>query len=338
MTAPTAAVISWCIGDHFDLVVTQARWLAHLGDHAYTFAIVRQSPLQRRAPPARLRLLVAVAMGEAQGEERRQLHRRVREDAGAGGEAQRRPRRHLRPHPPRRDPRRFRPALHQLRRLGGKLHRDRRARRRPVRDHHLDEERRSRRHADEEEAEETAREPVGERPRKWPEFAHGSGPATPWGGHVAFICAAAWNPSPKKAARRIAQGTLAAVALGMASPIDPTPALPTAADVEAVVAVSFATRSRAASGRRATAIAPSAARARRGLCKQRRGARRRRARHPRLGPRHPGRALGPARGGGGPGSAARGGPAGLAADAGATAKCAVARRPGLPPCRPCPQK
>jgi UDP-2,3-diacylglucosamine pyrophosphatase LpxH len=27
-------------GDHFDLVVTQARWLAHLGDHAYTFAIV----------------------------------------------------------------------------------------------------------------------------------------------------------------------------------------------------------------------------------------------------------------------------------------------------------
>ena len=27
-------------GDHFDLVVTQARWLAHLGDHAYTIAIV----------------------------------------------------------------------------------------------------------------------------------------------------------------------------------------------------------------------------------------------------------------------------------------------------------
>jgi UDP-2,3-diacylglucosamine pyrophosphatase LpxH len=27
-------------GDHFDLVVTQARWLAHLGDHAYTLAIV----------------------------------------------------------------------------------------------------------------------------------------------------------------------------------------------------------------------------------------------------------------------------------------------------------
>jgi len=27
-------------GDHFDLVVTQARWLAHLGDYAYTLAIV----------------------------------------------------------------------------------------------------------------------------------------------------------------------------------------------------------------------------------------------------------------------------------------------------------
>jgi UDP-2,3-diacylglucosamine pyrophosphatase LpxH len=27
-------------GDHFDLVVTQARWLAHLGDHAYTFALI----------------------------------------------------------------------------------------------------------------------------------------------------------------------------------------------------------------------------------------------------------------------------------------------------------
>src|SRR5712672_1996073 len=26
-------------GDHFDLVVTQARWLAHLGDYAYTAAI-----------------------------------------------------------------------------------------------------------------------------------------------------------------------------------------------------------------------------------------------------------------------------------------------------------
>jgi UDP-2,3-diacylglucosamine pyrophosphatase LpxH len=26
-------------GDHFDLVVTQARWLAHLGDKAYEFAL-----------------------------------------------------------------------------------------------------------------------------------------------------------------------------------------------------------------------------------------------------------------------------------------------------------
>ena len=69
-------------GDHFDLVVTQARWLALLGDKAYDLRDRRQPPVQRRAPPARLRLLVAVAMGEAEGQERRQLHRRVREDAG----------------------------------------------------------------------------------------------------------------------------------------------------------------------------------------------------------------------------------------------------------------
>ena len=30
-------------GDHFDLVVTQARWLAYLGDHAYTVALVINS-------------------------------------------------------------------------------------------------------------------------------------------------------------------------------------------------------------------------------------------------------------------------------------------------------
>ena len=37
------------------------------------------------APAARLSLLVAVAMGEAEGEERGQLHRRVRAGAGRGG-------------------------------------------------------------------------------------------------------------------------------------------------------------------------------------------------------------------------------------------------------------
>ncbi len=41
-------------GDHFDLVVTQARWLALLGDKAYDVRDRGQPRLQRAAPPARL--------------------------------------------------------------------------------------------------------------------------------------------------------------------------------------------------------------------------------------------------------------------------------------------
>src|SRR5258705_13131911 len=77
-------------------------------------------------------------MGEAEGEERRELHRRVRKDVGRRGATARRRRRDLRPHPLRHHPRRAWHPLHELRRLGGKLHRARRARGRPVRDHHLD--------------------------------------------------------------------------------------------------------------------------------------------------------------------------------------------------------
>ena len=39
-------------GDLFDLVVTQARWLALLGDKAYDLAIVSQPRVQRGASPA----------------------------------------------------------------------------------------------------------------------------------------------------------------------------------------------------------------------------------------------------------------------------------------------
>ena len=85
-------------GDHFDLVVTQARWLALLGSKAYDVANPGQPRLQRATPAARLSLLVALAMGQAQGEERRELHRRIREDLGGGGASPRRRRRHLRPH------------------------------------------------------------------------------------------------------------------------------------------------------------------------------------------------------------------------------------------------
>ena len=70
-------------GDHFDLVVTQARWLALLGDKAYDLAITAQHAVQHDPPPARLRLLVAVAMGEAEGQERGVLYRRIRAGAGA---------------------------------------------------------------------------------------------------------------------------------------------------------------------------------------------------------------------------------------------------------------
>src|SRR5260370_4929498 len=76
-------------------------------------------------------------MGQAEGQERRQLYRRVREDAGRRSTASRRRRRDLRPHPLRHHPRRARHPLHELRGLGGKLHRARRARGRTLRNHHL---------------------------------------------------------------------------------------------------------------------------------------------------------------------------------------------------------
>ena len=72
-------------GDHFDLVVQHARWLALLGDKAYDLAILLNRDLQRDPPPPRLPLLVAVAMGQAEGEERGQLHRRFREGARRRG-------------------------------------------------------------------------------------------------------------------------------------------------------------------------------------------------------------------------------------------------------------
>src|SRR6195952_4186576 len=76
-------------------------------------------------------------MGQAEGQERRELYRRVRKDAGRRGAASRRRWRDLRPYPLRHHPRRARHPLHELRRLGRKLHRAGRARGRPVRNHHL---------------------------------------------------------------------------------------------------------------------------------------------------------------------------------------------------------
>ena len=89
-------------GDHFDMVVKHARWLALLGDYAYTTALIHQPGLQCRPPPARPSLLVAVAMAQAQGQERGQLYRRIRAHPHCGSEPPRGGRRDLRAHPSRR--------------------------------------------------------------------------------------------------------------------------------------------------------------------------------------------------------------------------------------------
>ena len=65
-------------GDLFDVVIRHARWLALLGNHAYDLAIWLNTYFNAIRRGARADLLVAVAMGQAEGQERRQLHRRVR--------------------------------------------------------------------------------------------------------------------------------------------------------------------------------------------------------------------------------------------------------------------
>ena len=105
-------------GDIFDLVVTQARWLALLGDKAYEFALTANrifnafrrvfgAPYWSLSKWAKLKVKNAVnyigAFEKALATEARHHQRR---------------RRDLRPHSHRRDARRLRAALHQLRRLG----------------------------------------------------------------------------------------------------------------------------------------------------------------------------------------------------------------------------
>ena len=91
-------------GDHFDLVVTQARWLALLGSKAYDIAIAVNRVFNALRRRLGFPLLVAVAMGQAEGQERGELHRRVREDARGRGAPPRGRWRDLRPYPSRRDP------------------------------------------------------------------------------------------------------------------------------------------------------------------------------------------------------------------------------------------
>jgi UDP-2,3-diacylglucosamine pyrophosphatase LpxH len=125
-------------GDIFDLVVQNARWLAHLGDKAYDFAIrmnrlvnfFRRAfgvPYWSLSQWAKLKVKSAVNYIGA-----------FEHTLAAEGAASRRRRRDLRPYSLRHHPRRAWYQLHELRRLGGKLHGACRARRWPVRDHHLD--------------------------------------------------------------------------------------------------------------------------------------------------------------------------------------------------------
>ena len=119
-------------GDEFDSVVRYAKFLALLGDWAYTTALIVQPLVQRAAPPAGLSVLVAVGLAEAAGEGGGEGDRPVRERAGRRGAPPRLRRRGLRPYPPRRDARGARRAVPERRRLGGKLHRAGRASRRPA--------------------------------------------------------------------------------------------------------------------------------------------------------------------------------------------------------------
>jgi len=140
-------------GDIFDLVVTQARWLALLGDKAYEFAItlnrlfnalrrVFGAPYWSLSKWAKHKVKNAVnyigAFEKALAVEAKKhgadgvicghIHTpAMHDDFGL---------RYIN-YPHARDARRFRPALHQLRRLGGELHGDRRASRRHLRDYRV---------------------------------------------------------------------------------------------------------------------------------------------------------------------------------------------------------
>ena len=91
-------------GDLFDVIIRHARWLALLGNNAYDLAIWFNTYFNAIRRSVRADLLVPVQMGEAESQERGQVHRGVREHARRRGEAARCRRRHLRAYPSCRDP------------------------------------------------------------------------------------------------------------------------------------------------------------------------------------------------------------------------------------------
>ena len=62
-------------GDQFDLVVRHARWLALLGDGAYTAALFLNTYLNVARRKLGFDVLVALSPGKGPREERGQLHR-----------------------------------------------------------------------------------------------------------------------------------------------------------------------------------------------------------------------------------------------------------------------
>ncbi len=125
--APTGRRYLVVHGDNFDLIVTQARWLALLGDKAYDFSITinRVFNMIRRRLGFRYWSLSKWAKFKVKNAVN--FIGDFETDAGGGSRAARRRRRDLRPYPPCHDASFLRRALCQLRRLGRELHRDRRA-------------------------------------------------------------------------------------------------------------------------------------------------------------------------------------------------------------------
>ena len=115
-------------GDEFDSVVRYAKFLALLGDHAYTARAGVQSLVQRRRGGC-----LGYPYWSLSAWAKRQVKEAVkavdRFENALTGEAMppRLRRRGVRPYPPRRNARGERRALPQRRRLGGKLHRGGRA-------------------------------------------------------------------------------------------------------------------------------------------------------------------------------------------------------------------
>ena len=118
-------------GDEFDNVVRYAKFLALLGDWAYTSALV----INRWFNMVRRRLGFPYwslsAWLKRQVKEAVKAIDRFEGGTGRRGAPPRLRRRGLRPHPSRRNARGRRRAVHERRRLGGKLHRPGRASRRP---------------------------------------------------------------------------------------------------------------------------------------------------------------------------------------------------------------